>query len=184
MYWPNLIKFFFLLSALLVFSVTTTRVSELSESHQQLVNDLLQIYQCKANPSHFSHYAVDAEFRDPYVITSGRNAIQTLFEARTAILSDCQATLESVRSPKKNRLDVNLTVKYHLPLIGASTAPLSLELILNHSDKIIHQEDIMNNERFSASRHSSRAALQEVSALINQLDGSGIPRNYLILMGF
>lgn len=47
MYWPNLIKFFFLLSALLVFSVTTTRVSELSESHQQLVNDLLQVSFCR-----------------------------------------------------------------------------------------------------------------------------------------
>lgn len=58
-----------------------------SPQEQKLIDDILQLYQCKPSHQAYSHYAENAVFHDPVSIARGKESIMSQFNGMPKIFA-------------------------------------------------------------------------------------------------
>ena len=73
--------------------VTTRTMSSLATrqpkpEEQEIINEVLDLYQCKPSEKAYSHYSDTAVFHDPVSIAKGKKSIQSQFNGMPKIFEE------------------------------------------------------------------------------------------------
>lgn len=113
---------------------------------EEIIADVLNLYNSNPTEESFRHYSVDAQFEDPLQFSGNLSSVKSAFKSLPKIFKDSEVT-KSDADINTNPMKLMLETRYEWKGIKKETTIRSLVLLtLNEQEKIIRHEERWNGE--------------------------------------
>jgi hypothetical protein len=147
------IKFFF------IFLADSSR-----KIREEIVSDVLNLYNSNPTEESFRHYAPNAEFEDPLQYSGNLSSVKSAFKSLPKIFKDSEVT-KSDADIETNPMRLNLETRYEWKGIKKETVIQSIVLLtLNNQEQIIRHEERWNGEPIPNAESGFFGRIKEVKS--------------------
>ena len=113
---------------------------------EEIIADVLNLYNSKPTEQSFRHYSANAQFEDPLQFSGNLSSVKSAFKSLPMIFKDSEVT-KSDAEIDTNPLKLMLETRYEWKGIKKETVIRSLVLLtLNEQEEIIRHEERWNGE--------------------------------------
>lgn len=113
---------------------------------EEIISDILNLYNSNPTEESFRHYASNAEFEDPFQYSGSLPSVKSAFKSLPKIFKDSEVT-KSDADIETNPMKLNLETRYEWKGIKKETVLRSIVLLtLNDQQEIIRHEERWNGE--------------------------------------
>ncbi len=113
---------------------------------EEIITDVLNLYNSNPTEESFRHYAPNAEFEDPLQYSGNLASVKSAFKSLTKIFKDSEVT-KSESNIETNPMTLNLETRYEWKGFNKETVIRSIVLLtLNDQEQIIRHEERWNGE--------------------------------------
>lgn len=137
-----------------------------SAKEQQIIKDVLSLYQLNPTPTSYSHYREDAVFHDPVSIAKGLDSIKSQFNGMPKLFSRSDTQQCDVLDDPKNAHNLVLNLTQHYVFKGDKTPEKTVNskitLVLDESGMIKHHEEEWDHEKNKTGSDGFMGKMQEL----------------------
>ncbi|KAI9292533.1 hypothetical protein K502DRAFT_325739 [Neoconidiobolus thromboides FSU 785] len=118
------------------------KLSELSKDKIEIIEKLLELYQCRPKSEYFDMYDDEAIFEDPICNASNKKELLVQFSMMPKVFPRSETTQMNVLSVTDNELVLDLNQTYYLaPFYIPIPVRSQVRVLLNNKGKIIYHGD-------------------------------------------
>ncbi len=131
---------------------------------EEIVSDILNLYNSNPTTESFRHYALNAQFEDPLQYSGSLSSIKSAFKFLPKIFIDTQV-IKSDADIEGNPMKLNLETRYEWKGIKKETVIRSIVLLtLNNQEQIIRHEERWNGEPIPNAESGFFGRIKEVKS--------------------
>ena len=131
---------------------------------EEIISDVLNLYNSNPTEESFRHYAEDAQFEDPLQFSRNLPSIKSAFKSLPKVFKDSEVTKSDVEI-EKNPLILNLETRYEWNGINKETVIRSVVLLtLNEQEQIVRHEERWNGEPIPNAESGFFGRIKEVTS--------------------
>ena len=113
---------------------------------EEIIVDVLNLYNSNPTEESFRHYAPNAEFEDPLQYSGNLSSVKSAFKSLPKIFKDSEV-IKSDADIETNPMRLNLETRYEWKAIKKDTIIRSIVLLtLNDQEQIVRHEERWNGE--------------------------------------
>ena len=131
---------------------------------EEIISDVLNLYNSNPTEESFRHYAENAQFEDPLQFSRNLPSIKSAFKSLPKIFKDSEVT-KSDAGIETNPITLNLETRYEWNGINKETVIRSLVLLtLNEQEQIIRHEERWDGEPIPNAESGFFGKVKEVTS--------------------
>jgi len=144
---------------LCIFSANSNR-----KIREEIISDVLNLYNSNPTEESFRHYAPNAQFEDPLQFSGNLASVKSAFKSLPKIFKDSQVT-KSDADIDTNPMKLNLETRYEWKGISKETIIRSIVLLtLNDQEQVIRHEERWNGEPIPNAESGFFGRIKEVNS--------------------
>ncbi len=142
-----------------IFSANSNR-----KIREEIISDVLNLYNSNPTEESFRHYAPNAQFEDPLQFSGNLASVKSAFKSLPKIFKDSQVT-KSDADIDTNPMKLNLETRYEWKGISKETIIRSIVLLtLNDQEQVIRHEERWNGEPIPNAESGFFGRIKEVNS--------------------
>lgn len=132
---------------------------------EEIIVDVLNLYNSNPTEESFRHYAPNAEFEDPLQYSGNLSSIKSAFKSLPKIFKDSEV-IKSAADIDTNPMRLNLETRYEWKGIKKDTVIRSIVLLtLNDQEQIVRHEERWNGEPIPNAESGFFGRIKEVRSI-------------------
>jgi hypothetical protein len=132
---------------------------------EEIISDVLNLYNSNPTEESFRHYAENAQFEDPLQFSGNLSSIKSAFKSLPILFKDSEVT-KSDADIETNPMKLNIETRYEWKGIKKETVIRSIVLLtLNNQEQIVRHEERWNGEPIPNAESGFFGRIKEVNSI-------------------